>query len=76
MRSEIVNTSGKSLDMTRITFTGFDGGRSRYMADANIHVDCHNYGVVEDVHQACMHVLAQYVRHAVMSVELIRESAF
>jgi D-sedoheptulose 7-phosphate isomerase len=66
----------ESLGMTRITFTGFDGGRSQHMADANIHVASHNYGVVEDVHQACMHVLAQYVRHAAMSAELIRDSVF
>jgi D-sedoheptulose 7-phosphate isomerase/D-glycero-D-manno-heptose 1,7-bisphosphate phosphatase len=66
----------ESLGMRRITFTGFDGGRSRKMADANIHVGAHNYGVVEDVHQACMHILAQYVRHAAMRDESIRGSVF
>jgi D-sedoheptulose 7-phosphate isomerase len=66
----------KELGMTRISMTGFDGGRSRDMADANVHVAAHNYGVVEDVHQACMHILAQYVRHAAMSDELIRDSVF
>jgi len=66
----------ETIGMTRIAFTGFDGGRSRQMADANIHVAAHNYGVVEDVHQACMHVLAQYVRQAAMSEELIRNSVF
>jgi phosphoheptose isomerase len=66
----------ESIGMTRIAFTGFDGGRSRQMADANIHVAAHNYGVVEDVHQACMHILAQYVRQAAMSEESIRDSVF
>jgi D-sedoheptulose 7-phosphate isomerase/D-glycero-D-manno-heptose 1,7-bisphosphate phosphatase len=66
----------ESIGMTRITFTGFDGGRCKELSDANIHVISHNYGVVEDVHQACMHVLAQYVRHAAMSVEAIRDSVF
>jgi phosphoheptose isomerase len=65
-----------TLRMTRIAFTGFNGGRSRQMADASIHVDAHNYGVVEDVHQSCMHVLAQFVRHAAMSPEAIRDSVF
>jgi D-sedoheptulose 7-phosphate isomerase len=69
-------TVAESLDMKRITFTGFDGGRSRHMSDANIHVAAHNYGVVEDVHQACMHILAQYVRHAAMSEESIQDSTF
>jgi phosphoheptose isomerase len=66
----------ESLGMGRITFTGFDGGRSRAMANANIHVQAHNYGVVEDVHQACMHVLGQYVRQAAMSDESISGSVF
>jgi D-sedoheptulose 7-phosphate isomerase len=66
----------ESLNIRRISFTGFDGGRSRQMADANIHVSAHNYGVVEDVHQACMHILAQYVRQGAMKEELIRGSVF
>jgi len=66
----------ESIGMTRIAFTGFDGGRSRRMADANIHVASSNYGVVEDVHQSCMHILAQYVRQAAMSTESIRSSVF
>jgi hypothetical protein len=30
-----------------------------------------NYGIVEDVHQSLMHVLAQYLRHHAMPPELI-----
>jgi phosphoheptose isomerase len=66
----------RSLGMRTIAFTGFKGGRSRVMADASIHVDAQNYGVVEDVHQACMHILAQYIRQTAMSPEQVRESAF
>ena len=33
----------------------------------SIHVDSSNYGVIEDAHQACMHLLAQYVRQSKMS---------
>jgi D-sedoheptulose 7-phosphate isomerase len=66
----------ESLGMMRITFTGFDGGRSRQMSDANIHVASRNYGVVEDVHQTCMHILAQYLRHKAMAPESLGKSVF
>jgi D-sedoheptulose 7-phosphate isomerase/D-glycero-D-manno-heptose 1,7-bisphosphate phosphatase len=66
----------QSLGVQRVTMTGFHGGRSRAMADANIHVDAHNYGIVEDAHQACMHILAQYVRQAAMSAAAVRDAVF
>ncbi|MEJ0005427.1 MAG: SIS domain-containing protein [Steroidobacteraceae bacterium] len=66
----------RSLGMRTIAFSGFAGGRSRSMADASIHVDAHNYGVVEDVHQACMHMLAQYIRQAAMHQEQIEQFPF
>jgi D-sedoheptulose 7-phosphate isomerase len=50
-----------TLGMHTIGLSGFDGGRLREIADAAIHVDAANYGVVEDAHQAIMHVLAQYI---------------
>lgn len=59
-----------------ISMTGFAGGRSAKMADVNLHVDAHNYGVIEDVHQALMHILAQYIRQAHMDDDLIRRRAF
>ena len=46
-----------------IAMTGFEGGKAATMADVTLHVDGHNYGVVEDAHQSLMHTLAQYVRH-------------
>jgi phosphoheptose isomerase len=66
----------QSLGMQRIALTGFAGGRSRDMADANVHVDAHNYGVVEDAHQACMHILAQYIRQAAMSADAVGSAVF
>ena len=56
--------------------TGFEGGRSAELADVNLHVDADNYGVIEDVHQALMHVLAQYVRQAHMEADLVRKRVF
>lgn len=68
--------AASDLGMKTIAMTGFDGGRCRAMADAAIHVDAHNYGVVEDVHQVCMHVLAQFLRHRVIPEEKLSSCQF
>jgi D-sedoheptulose 7-phosphate isomerase/D-glycero-D-manno-heptose 1,7-bisphosphate phosphatase len=59
-----------------IVLTGFDGGQARAVADVAIHVQCSNYGVIEDVHQAVMHALAQFVRQSQMSPEAISSTTF
>ena len=46
------------------------------VAEVSIHVECTNYGVVEDLHQAVMHALAQYVRHSRMSADEISATVF
>lgn len=56
--------TAKAMGVASIALTGFAGGAASQMADVAIHVPVHNYGVVEDVHQSIMHVLAQYLRHA------------
>jgi len=83
-----VSSSGKSENIIRalkaaaevgmetIALTGFDGGDSRKLAQATIHVDGWNYGVIEDAHQACMHVLAQYLRHEAMPEEVLGKRRF
>ena len=43
------------MGIKTIAFTGFSGGKAREIADISIHVDAHNYGVVEDAFQALMH---------------------
>ncbi|MDA0742720.1 MAG: SIS domain-containing protein [Proteobacteria bacterium] len=72
----VISSSGASRNIVRaletaaemgvrtIALTGFDGGQAAQMADVSLHVDCANYGVVEDVHQSLMHILAQNIRHA------------
>ena len=47
-----------------IALTGFDGGPARKRAEVAVHVDCANYGVIEDLHQGVMHALAQYIRQS------------
>lgn len=54
----------KRMGIRTIAMTGFAGAPSRQLADVSLHVDCDNYGVVEDLHQSLMHILAQYTRHS------------
>jgi|AGTN01.2.fsa_nt_gi Phosphoheptose isomerase len=54
-----------------IALTGFSGGRTRELADVGLHVEADNYGVVEDMHQSLMHVLAQFIRQGNMPPDLV-----
>lgn len=62
--------------MTTIALSGFSGGRSAAIADINLHVSAENYGVVEDVHQSLMHILAQYVRMSEVPADLVQTLRF
>ncbi len=83
-----ISSSGRSPNIVRalswasennlrtIALTGFDGGDARVIADVAIHVDSKNYGVVEDLHQAAMHVLAQHIRHSRMTAHAVWTTVF
>ena len=83
-----ISSSGRSVNIVRvvawacehdvrtIVLTGFDGGHARSIADVAIHVDCSNYGIVEDLHQVIIHALAQYVRQSRMTPEAISSTIF
>jgi D-sedoheptulose 7-phosphate isomerase/D-glycero-D-manno-heptose 1,7-bisphosphate phosphatase len=83
-----VSSSGRSPNIVRalswardhglrtIALTGFDGGDAKTVAEVSIHVDSANYGIVEDLHQAIMHSLAQYIRQSRMTAETISSSVF
>jgi D-sedoheptulose 7-phosphate isomerase len=58
---QVINAA-HALGITTISLTGFDGGEARKNSNINIHVPINNYGVVEDIHQIIMHILAQYIR--------------
>lgn len=66
----------KDNGLRTIAMTGFAGGRTARLAEINLHVDGGNYGVVEDVHQSLMHILAQYIRQAHMTEAHVRERKF
>lgn len=57
---EAVRTA-KAAGMIVIGMSGFSGGKLAAMADISIHVAASNYGIVEDAHQAIMHVIAQFI---------------
>jgi phosphoheptose isomerase len=83
-----VSSSGRSPNIVRaltwardqglrtIALTGFDGGGAKTVAEAAVHVDCTNYGVIEDMHQAIMHALAQYIRQSRMTADAISTNVF
>ena len=83
-----VSSSGRSVNIVRaltwardqglrtIAITGFEGGAAKTAAEISVHVDCTNYGIVEDLHQAIMHALAQYIRQSRMSADTISMTVF
>lgn len=74
----IVNaaTWARKNQMKVIAFTGFEGGRMASLATVHLHVEADNYGIIEDVHQSLMHMLAQYIRLKHMPEELISDRMF
>jgi D-sedoheptulose 7-phosphate isomerase len=69
-------SKAKELGLKVIALTGFDGGDAKNLADISLHVNSKNYGVVEDVHQTLMHVLAQYIRSANVPSQLLEKIQF
>ncbi len=43
-----------------VGFLGFDGGKAKALVDAYIHVECYDYGLVEDIHYALGHCFREY----------------
>jgi len=52
----------KEEGITTIAFVGFDGGKAKDIADIVLHIPVNNYGIIEDAHQALMHIIAQHIR--------------
>jgi D-sedoheptulose 7-phosphate isomerase/D-glycero-D-manno-heptose 1,7-bisphosphate phosphatase len=84
----VISSSGRSPNIVRalewaaahdlqtIALTGFEGSPARELAGVSIHVRSCNYGVVEDAHQACMHLLAQFVRQSRMTADAVAAQVF
>jgi len=68
----LISSSGSSVNVVMaavkarlmriplIAMTGFSGGVLKDLCDLNLQVTSENYGVVEDCHQAIMHILSQF----------------
>jgi D-sedoheptulose 7-phosphate isomerase len=52
----------RTIGVFTIGLTGFDGGYVAKNVDISLNVDSDNYGIVEDIHQSIMHILAQFLR--------------
>jgi D-sedoheptulose 7-phosphate isomerase/D-glycero-D-manno-heptose 1,7-bisphosphate phosphatase len=84
----VISSSGRSNNIVKalawarahnietLAFTGFDGGLAKGLANVAIHIDCENYGIIEDLHQASMHAMAQYVRQSRMTPDAITSTLF
>ncbi|MGH8836268.1 MAG: HAD-IIIA family hydrolase [Actinomycetes bacterium] len=83
-----VSSSGRSPNIIRalewanehgmhtIALTGFSGGAAKELAAVSVHVRSDNYGIIEDTHQACMHLLAQFVRQSRMTADDVTANIF
>ena len=54
--------TAKKRGLVTIALVGFSGGALKDAADHCLFVPFHNYGIVEDMHQASVHVVTQYLK--------------
>ncbi len=66
----------KKNDLNTISLNGFDGGKASRLSKININVPSKNYGIVEDIHQSIMHILAHSIRMQFMSKNDLKKSIF
>lgn len=50
----------RSHSATTVGFLGFDGGQAKDMLDSYVHIECADYGLVEDLHYALGHCFKEY----------------
>lgn len=53
--------AAREKGMSVIGLCGFEGGRLKSQADIVVHAPAQNYGLVEDVHMASLHIIAQII---------------
>lgn len=47
---------------------GFTGGRLKNLSDEYIHINSFNYGIVEDIHLSIEHMITQFTRNNILSL--------
>lgn len=66
----------KKNGIKTISFTGFDGGRSKKISDYSLHVNSYNYGIVENLHHAFMNIISQFIRNNILTNSEIKKIKF
>jgi len=70
-------TRAREMGIATLAMVGFSGGRAAELADVTLWARCENYGIVEDLHQSLMHLLAQFLRQASLTdSSLVTERKF
>jgi phosphoheptose isomerase len=54
--------TARELGLTTVALVGFRGGALAGLADHVVHIPVDHYGIVEDMHQACIHLVTTYLR--------------
>ncbi len=49
----------KEIGLKTVGLCGFSGGKMPSVVDICIHVNIHNYGIVEDAHMSILHIICQ-----------------
>ena len=66
----------KKKSIKVISFTGFNGGRSKVTCDMNLHVNSNNYGIIENLHHAYMNIISQYIKLNILNNSQIKNFKF
>ena len=66
----------KSMSLKTISLTGFDGGKSKKLADNNIHIYSYNYGIVESLHHSLMNIISQFLKNKYLTSNEIKKIKF
>jgi phosphoheptose isomerase len=53
--------AARAKGMVTVALVGFKGGALKDLADHVLHIPVENYGIVEDMHQASLHLVTQYL---------------
>jgi phosphoheptose isomerase len=56
----------KERGLITCALVGFAGGDLKKLADHVLHIPVHNYGIVEDMHQAVIHLVTQYMKRSAL----------
>ena len=74
----IVNAikSAKIKKIKTISLTGFDGGRSKKIANFNLHFESKNYGIIETLHHTVINLVSQFIRNKYLTEDKIKITKF